>query len=245
MSDRFEGSFDALKQKVESLGIPGEWQTLGSGVESYTTVDGAKLNWWPTTKTIQFQGKSNTKEAFQNAFNGSDAGVTSANSINVNTPQVRPHIFLVHGHDTSSLDQLELALRRLELDPFILMNSSGHGKTIIEALEGKIGHDFSSDFGIVLMTPDDKGYAERDGEEKLEPRARQNVILETGMLLASLTRQRMAILVKGHVELPSDLQGIIQLRFNNHVREIVPKLCTRLSEAGISIDSSKISAASA
>jgi len=32
---------------------------------------------------------------------------------------------------------------------FCLMNSSGGGKTIIEALEGKIGRDYSSDFGIV------------------------------------------------------------------------------------------------
>jgi len=41
------------------------------------------------------------------------------------------------------------------------MNSSGGGKTIIEALEGKIGRDYSSDFGIVLITPDDVGYAKK------------------------------------------------------------------------------------
>jgi len=49
------------------------------------------------------------------------------------------------------------------------MNSSGGGKTIIEALEGKSGRDYSSDFGIVLMTPDDVGYAKKDGPEKAEP----------------------------------------------------------------------------
>jgi len=42
------------------------------------------------------------------------------------------------------------------------------------------------------------GYAKKDGPEKAEPRARQNVILETGMLLSSLTRARMAIVIKGH-----------------------------------------------
>jgi hypothetical protein len=41
------------------------------------------------------------------------------------------------------------------------MNSSGEGRTIIEALEGYIGRDFSSDFGIVLMTADDLGYYKR------------------------------------------------------------------------------------
>ena len=137
----------------------------------------------------------------------------------------------------------KLALHRLGLKPFILMNSSGGGKTIIEALEGEIGRDFRSDFGIVLMTPDDFGYAQRDGEVKREPRPRQNVVLEAGMLLASLTRSHIAILVKGHLEMPSDLHGVINLAYNGHIREIVPKLCQRLKEAGFAIDSNQIAAA--
>ena len=153
-------------------------------------------------------------------------------------------IFIVHGHDFDSRDQLELALHRLGLEPFVLMNASGEGKTLIEALEGKIGRDYSSDFGIVLMTPDDIGYAKKDGAERGEPRARQNVILEKGMLLSSLTRQRIAIVVKGHLEIPSDLQGIIRFGYNEHVREIVPKLCQRLKEAGFDIQPGQIAIAS-
>ena len=125
----------------------------------------------------------------------------------------------------------------------LLMNESGGGLTIIEALEGQIGRDYSSAFGIVLMTPDDFGYAKKDGADKTEPRVRQNVLLETGMLLSSLTRARMAIIVKGHVEIPSDLQGIIRLGYNDHIREVVAKLCQRLREAGFEIDPSKMASA--
>ena len=152
-------------------------------------------------------------------------------------------IFIVHGHDANARDQLELALHRLGLKPFILMNTSGGGKTIIEALEGQIGRDFTSDFGIVLMTPDDFGYSKKDGDKKVEPRARQNVVLEAGMLLASLTRTRMAIIVKGHLEMPSDLQGVIHLAYNDHVKEIIPKLCQRLKEAGFDLEPNQIAAA--
>ena len=161
----------------------------------------------------------------------------------ISTARKPKHIFIVHGHDSDARDQLELALHRLGLKPFILMNSSGGGRTIIEALEGQIGRDFTSDFGIVLMTPDDFGYAKKDGDKKVEPRARQNVLLEAGMLLASLTRSRMAIVVKGHLEMPSDLQGIIHHAYNDHVKEIIPKLCQRLKEAGFDLDPHQIAAA--
>jgi predicted nucleotide-binding protein len=93
------------------------------------------------------------------------------------------------------------------------------------------------------MTPDDIGYAKKDGPDHAEPRARQNVILETGMLVSSLTRSRMAIVVKGHLEIPSDLQGIISFGYNDHIKEIIPKLCQRLRGAGFEIDSDQIASA--
>ena len=48
-------------------------------------------------------------------------------------------------------------------------------------------------------------------EVHAQPRARQNVVLEMGMLIARLGRTNVAILKKGHVEVPSDAQGIVYL----------------------------------
>jgi predicted nucleotide-binding protein len=53
----------------------------------------------------------------------------------------------------------------------------------------------------------------------------------------------MAIVIKGHLEVPSDLQGIIHFGYNDHIKEIIPKLCQRLQEAGFRIDPSKVAAA--
>jgi predicted nucleotide-binding protein len=199
------------------------------------------LNWWPGTGTLQFQGKTEGKKALEQALSGTTRAQPAGPAAKPAKPQRQ--IFIVHGHDTDARDQLELTLHRLGLEPFVLMNTSGEGKTLIEALEGKIGRDYSTDFGITLMTPDDVGYAKKDGTERAEPRARQNVILETGMLLSSLTRARMAIVVKGHVELPSDLQGIIRFGYNDHVKEVVPKLCQRLKEAGFDLQPAQIASA--
>jgi predicted nucleotide-binding protein len=93
------------------------------------------------------------------------------------------------------------------------------------------------------MTPDDVGYTKKDGPDRKEPRPRQKVVVEAGMLLASLTRARMAIVVKGHIEMPSDLQGVIHLGYNDHVKEIIPKLCQRLKEAGFALDTNQIASA--
>jgi predicted nucleotide-binding protein len=114
-------------------------------------------------------------------------------------------IFVVHGHDRDARDQLELVLMRLGLKPFILQNSNGGSRTIIETLEQNIYRDAA--FGIILLTPDNFGYSKIAGETEKQPRARQNVILEMGMVMAALGRPRMAFLQKGALERPSDTDG--------------------------------------
>lgn len=244
MARKYRGTIEELMRLIEAAGIRGEWSDDGQGKHSFRSKEAGLINWWPSTGTLNLQGPVEAKATLVAALANQSVDQTTGG---LPTPQAAPplpkHIFIVHGHDSDARDQLELALHRLGLKPFILMNASGGGKTIIEALEGQIGRDFTSDFGIVLMTPDDFGYSKKDGDKKVEPRARQNVILEAGMLLASLTRSRMAIIVKGHLEMPSDLQGIIHLAYNDHVREIIPKLCQRLKEVGFDLEPNQIAAA--
>lgn len=246
---QFKGDINQLTSIVEGCGLFGDWSEDGAGKHTLRCPNGAVLSWWPSKGTIIIQGKADAKQHMESVLesaisDGVERAAIKTLAIASSLPAGK-RIFIVHGHDTGARDQLELALRRLEVEPFILMNSSGGGKTLIEALEGHIGRDYSSAFGIVLMTPDDMGYAMQDGESKIEPRARQNVILETGMLLSSLTRKRMTLIVKGHIELPSDLQGIIRLGYNDHIREIVPKLCQRLKECGFEISAEAVSTATA
>ena len=53
----------------------------------------------------------------------------------------------------------------------------------------------------------------------------------------------MAIVVKGHIELPSDIQGLIRFNYNDHVKGIIPKLCQRLKELGFDLEPGQIAAA--
>lgn len=244
MPRKFRGTIEELQSLIQGAGIGGEWDDDGRGKRSFRSSDGGVLDWWPSTGTVRIQGSHDAVAQMEAALASPSAGKASGSPTPSPPTSRRPkQIFIVHGHDEDARDQLELALHRLGLQPFILMNTSGGGRTIIEALEGQIGRDFTTDFGIVLMTPDDFGYSKLDGKDKAEPRARQNVVLEAGMLLSSLTRSRMAIIVKGHLELPSDLQGIIHLSYNGHVVEIIPELCQRLKEAGFELETNQIAAA--
>ncbi|EJF76337.1 hypothetical protein ME7_00881 [Bartonella birtlesii LL-WM9] len=152
-----------------------------------------------------------------------------------------PKVCIVHGHDSAALKELELILLKLKLKPYILQNTSNNGLTIMEALEKESCKPTSSiGFGIVLLTPDDMGYAKTDSVTAAQPRARQNVILEMGMLISALSRGKVAILIKQNVETPSDAHGIIYIPFKNNVKETVPKLATQLKAAGYIFDTDQL-----
>lgn len=247
----FYGTFDELRGVLGRLGYEGEWSDISNG-HQFRAKNGAKLNWYPNTGTLQCQGKSDIRGRLETdleselqprtAYSPADAGVPNVREPN----SERLRVFVVHGHDSTSREQLELILHRLHLDPFVLASTGGAGLTIIEALEAEIGPGPGRcRFGIVLMTPDDMGYAKTEGPEAVQPRARQNVVLEMGMLISTLGRSNVAILKKGHLEVPSDAHGILYLGFNDHVREVVPKLVDRLRNAGFPIDAGAITRASA
>ncbi len=146
-------------------------------------------------------------------------------------------IFVVYGHDDMAKTQLEALLRRWDLDPIILDQRASGGQTIIEKLE-----EYGADVGyaIVLATPDDVGKSK--SETDYRSRVRQNVVLELGMFLAKLGRQRVAILLKEDPQFdkPSDIQGLIYIPFEKRVDEVALSLIRELSEQGYKIDPSKI-----
>ncbi|MCF9019676.1 nucleotide-binding protein [Pseudomonas syringae] len=113
-------------------------------------------------------------------------------------------IFVVHGHDEAALQGLARFLEKLGLEAIILKEQPDQGRTIIEKFE-ETADDIG--FAVVLLTPDDLGASVK--AETPDARARQNVIFELGYFAAKLGRGRVCLLRKGHVEIPSDLYGVI------------------------------------
>jgi hypothetical protein len=138
-------------------------------------------------------------------------------------------VFIVHGHNLERRDELRDFLRdNLHLQPIILEEQDDRGKTIIEKFEY---YAPSCSFAFVLMTPDDKAVIEtRPGSQW---RARQNVIMELGWFIGYLGRDRVVILSQGEIEIPSDIHGVVDIRFEKTIREVTEKIRQRLSGVGL------------
>jgi predicted nucleotide-binding protein len=140
-------------------------------------------------------------------------------------------VFVVHGHDEAARETVARFLSRLDLTPVILHEQASQGRTIVEKLE----HHGDVGFAVVLLTPDDVGGISPD---HLQPRARQNVVLELGYFLGRLGRDHVCALHRGELELPSNYMGVIYIPFDSGGGWRI-ELAKELKAAGFNVDMNK------
>lgn len=114
-------------------------------------------------------------------------------------------VFIVHGHDETAKVTVARFLDKAGFEPIILHEQANLGKTIIE----KLDYYTDVDFAIVLYTECDLGRAKEENVDKERYRARQNVVYEHGYLIGKLGREKVFALVKGDVETPGDISGVV------------------------------------
>jgi predicted nucleotide-binding protein len=221
---------DDLREILKGRSVPFNEKPVQNGIR-FDCKSGEIFNVFGTGK-MSFQGKQTTALAkdIRAQYEGAAEAPALAEAQIVPAPAHAP-VFVVYGHDVDSRNQLELILHRMRLEPIILGNLAAAGDTIIEKLERYLGDHGDVGFACVLLTPDDEGFKAGKTEEK-RYRARQNVVLELGMVLARLGRRRVAILHKQSIELPSDIAGLLYIPFTERVEEVKNRLFNELREAG-------------
>ena len=58
--EKFTGTLDELKGRVKVCGAEGDWTEIEYG-HQFRCKDGARLNWYEKTGTIQYQGPKEAK----------------------------------------------------------------------------------------------------------------------------------------------------------------------------------------
>ena len=169
-------------------------------------------------------------------------GVVSANIIDVDgqhflaKPKRRgrvlaesPKVFVVHGHNEAAKQDTVTFLKSLGLTVIILHEQPNKGRTVIEKFE----QNSDVSFAVVLLTPDDEVNSSNRSESPTK-RARQNVILELGYFIGKLGRDRVCALYVDGVEIPSDINGVLYVRYDS-TRSWRSELAKEIKAAGIEI----------
>ena len=114
----------------------------------------------------------------------------------------------MHGRDDGLKNEVGRWLGRIGFDDVILHEQANVGRTLITKFE-EVAKD--AVYAVVLMTPDDVGGL--PGEDQ-RYRARQNVIFELGYFIGKLGGHRVAAIIVGDIEKPSDYQGVVYIPYD-------------------------------
>jgi len=123
-------------------------------------------------------------------------------------------VFIIHGHSEAKWRELEDLVRNFGLEPVVLQRQPNRGATtIIEKFES---YARECSFAIAIFTPDD--FVRKGKATYFQPRP--NALFEVGWFSAHLGRTGVLLLLQGKdTSTPSDLDGVIQLRFHEDVAE--------------------------
>lgn len=265
LKNRIQLGFDILKRNVNDMEdfalIKKEYQLWNDYNEEFLKqsfnnpaneykkdyIDTDKLGAWV------FGGHSSPSEQlleFKETFNGKIDNLSSllqkadllkvddeiiiqaSNSKNDNKPLDKTKVFIVHGHDDLAKMETARFIELLGFEAIILHEQINSGKTIIEKIESytDVG------FGIVLYTPCDVG-SKRGEENNLKNRSRQNVVFEHGYLIAKIGRENVTALVKGSVETPNDISGVVYISM---IGDWKLEIAKELRNSGYNIDMNKV-----
>lgn len=122
------------------------------------------------------------------------------------TPRNKRKVFIVHGRDNEAKQEVARFVEGLGLQAIILHEQASSGMTIIEKIER---YASDADFALVLYTACDHGRGAHESNVPPRSRGRQNVVFEHGYLMAKLGRKNVCALVKGDIETPNDVNGVV------------------------------------
>lgn len=132
----------------------------------------------------------------------------------------KPKILIIHGHGSDRYRLTEWLRTTLGLTDLLIMQQEfGSGRALPEKFESMAEQ---ADGAIAVATPDDLGGVVGSVPEQL--RARQNIWIEIGWIWGRLGRDKLTLLCRGNIEVPSDLQGMEYYRYNDSPLEVTESI---------------------
>jgi predicted nucleotide-binding protein len=144
-------------------------------------------------------------------------------------------VFIVHGHDNEAKQEVARTLEKAGFEAIILHEQADGGLTIIEKIEKYTDVAFA----VVLYTECDLGRSKETDASCEKFRARQNVVFEHGYLIGRLGRNNVCAIVKGNVETPGDISGVVYTPMDKDGAWKI-QLGKNIKNAGLDVDFNKL-----
>ncbi|HEX6045315.1 MAG TPA: TIR domain-containing protein [Pyrinomonadaceae bacterium] len=120
--------------------------------------------------------------------------------------QLNRRVFVTHGKDKSFLDPIKKLLGFGEMTPVISVEKQSVSKPVPD----KVMDDMRSCSAAIIHVDAEQTLIDKDAEEQKILNA--NVLIEIGAAMALFGR-RFILLVRDGVDLPSNLQGLYEVRY--------------------------------
>lgn len=128
-------------------------------------------------------------------------------SIQRNAPAQNRRVFITHGKNKSLIDPIKKLLGFGELEPVVSVEKT----SISQPVPDKVMNDMRGCSSAIIHVDAEQTLIDREAKEQVV--VNPNVLIEIGAAMA-LYGRRFILLVKDGVKLPSNLQGLFEVRYS-------------------------------
>ncbi|WP_156778003.1 TIR domain-containing protein [Chlorobium ferrooxidans] len=138
--------------------------------------------------------------------------VSPQNPIPVTPAQNNKKVFITHGKNKTFIEPIKKLLSFGEMEPVVSVEKQSVSQPVPE----KVMHDMRECGAAIIHVEDELTLLDKDAKEHvmLNP----NVLIEIGAAMA-LYKKRFILIVKEGVKLPSNLQGLYEVRYSGEAMD--------------------------
>jgi hypothetical protein len=127
-------------------------------------------------------------------------------------PQTNNRVFITHGRNATVVEQIKKILTYGKFEPVV----SAQLQTVAKPVPDKVMDDMRSCSAAIVHVGIERVLLDESGEQ--HPQINSNVLIEIGAAMA-LYNRRFVLLVERGVSLPSNLQGLYEVRYEGEQLE--------------------------
>ncbi|MFZ5621365.1 MAG: TIR domain-containing protein [Pseudomonadota bacterium] len=197
--DKAESVFSLIVDSAQTVGLLRE-------IKGKQYVDLTGVSQPPVSGDASGGSDDDVKGDTEEEEEKSQTRTVTASTLTVQSPQLSRRVFITHGKDKSFLDPIKKLLGFGEMTPVISVERQSVSKPVPD----KVMEDMRSCSAAIIHVDAERTLIDKDATEHkiLNP----NVLIEIGAAMA-LYGRRFILLVRDGVELPSNLQGLYEVRY--------------------------------